>query len=166
MATTRWAPFWNGKRLYVMSDNQAAVGMLNRGTAKHPLVVEALRWLCWLSATHGFHLTARSIPGIQHTAADGASHLLEPGQLARLTACLPVPAFDFIPSGILQCRPVLVIRYMLIFAGNEPSNRASPSVVEDLDVAVAHFRSRTFAPTTNRTYIGPLTCAPIWPFVT
>ena len=81
-----------------MSDNQGAVGMLNSGTAKHPLVMEALRWLLWLSATHGFHFSARYCQILRQTsAADGASRLLEPGQLARLTACLPVHVFDFIP---------------------------------------------------------------------
>ena len=100
VAAIRWAPFWGGKRLYIMSDNQAAVGMLNRGTAKHPLVMEALRWLFWLSATYGFHLSGRYIPGVKNAAADSASRLLEPGQLARLVHCLPVPCYDFIPLGI------------------------------------------------------------------
>ena len=102
VAATRWAPLWGGKRLYIMSDNQAAVGMLNRGTAKHPLVMEALRWLFWPSATHGFHLTGRYIPGVQNMAADSASRLLEPGQLARLATCLPVPMCNYFPSDTLM----------------------------------------------------------------
>ena len=53
---------------------------------------------------------------------------------------------------VLQCRTILVIRYMFIFAGNEPPDDASPSVVAGLDTNVTHFRSRAFAPTTNRTY--------------
>lgn len=97
MAATRWASYWSGKRLYIMSDNQAAVGMLNRGTSRHPFVMTALRWLFWLSATHGFHLTGRYIPGITNIAADSASRLFEPGQWARLTAHLPAPHFGFVP---------------------------------------------------------------------
>ncbi len=90
VAAARWAPLWAGKRIYIMSDNQAAVGILNRGTAKHPLVMEAMRWLFWLSATHGFHLTGRYIPGILNIAADSASRILEAGELARL--------FDHVPA--------------------------------------------------------------------
>lgn len=89
MAATRWAPLWRGKRIYILSDNQATVGMLNRGTVKHPKVMEAMRWLFWLSAIYGFHLTARYIPGASNVAADSASRLLEPGQWARLLDCLP-----------------------------------------------------------------------------
>ena len=80
-----------------MSDNQAAVGMLNRGTARHPLVMEALRWLFWLSATHNFHLMARYIPGARNIAADSASRLLEPNQLTRLVEHLPPPGDCTLP---------------------------------------------------------------------
>ncbi len=89
VAATRWAPLWAIKRIYIMSDNQAAVGMLNRGTAKHPLAMNALRWLFWLSATHNFHLSSRYIPGVQNIAADSASRLLQPNQLTRLVEHLP-----------------------------------------------------------------------------
>ena len=71
--------------------------MLNRGTARHPLVMHALRWLFWLSVTHGFHLTGRYIPGATNIAADSASRLLELGQWARLTAHLPPPQLGFTP---------------------------------------------------------------------
>ena len=73
IAATCWAPYWQGKRLYILSNNQAMVGMLNRGTARRPLVMHALRWLFWLSATHGFHLTGRYIPRATNIAADSAS---------------------------------------------------------------------------------------------
>lgn len=72
IATSQWAPQWTGKRIYIMGDNQAAVGMLNWGTAKHPLVMHALRWLFWLSSTYSFHLTGRYIKGSSNDAADVA----------------------------------------------------------------------------------------------
>lgn len=97
VAATRWAPLWHNRRIYIMSDNQAAVGMINRGTAKHPLAMQALRWLFWLSAIHNFHLTARYIPGVQNIAADSASRLLEPGQPTRLAEHLPTPCPSIIP---------------------------------------------------------------------
>ena len=97
VAAARWAPLWAGKRIYLLSDNQAAVGMLNRGTAKQSQVMECLRWLFWLSATHGFHLTARYIPGSTNVAADSASRILEPGQGARLANHLPAPLFGSLP---------------------------------------------------------------------
>ena len=39
VAATRWGPLWHNRRIYIVSDNQAAVGMLNRTTARHPLVM-------------------------------------------------------------------------------------------------------------------------------
>ena len=98
VAATRWAPLWTNKRIYIMSDNQAAVGMLNRGTAKHPLVMHALRWLFWLSAIHNFHLTSCYIPGVQNIAADSASRLLEPDQPTRLLEHLPVLCYPIPPQ--------------------------------------------------------------------
>ena len=74
------------KRIYIMSDNQATVyiAMINKGSTKHPVAMEALRCLFWLSASYGFHLTGRYVSGTQNVAADSASRLLEPGQLDRL----------------------------------------------------------------------------------
>lgn len=106
LAASRWCQHWTGKRLYILSDNQAAVGMLNRGRAKHPLAMSALRWLVWLSATHGFHLTACFIPGSRNIAADSASRLLEPGQWARLAAHLPAPHPGYHPPEPYQLQHI------------------------------------------------------------
>ena len=96
LAAARWAPMWSGKRIYIMSDNQATVAMINKGSTKHPVAMEALRCLFWLSASYGFHLTGRYVPGTQNVAADSASRLLELGQLDRLLNNLPINYIDVI----------------------------------------------------------------------
>ena len=74
----------------------ATVAMITKGSTKHPVAMEALRCFFWLSASYGFHLTGRYVPGTQNVAADSASRLLEPGQLDRLLNNLPINYIDVI----------------------------------------------------------------------
>lgn len=79
-----WAPWWKDRKVYVHSDNQAAVSIINRGTCKHPLVMDSLRRVFWLSATFNFKLQAVYYPGKLNTLADCVSRLHEPGAWSRL----------------------------------------------------------------------------------
>ena len=83
-----WGSKWANQRVTVHSDNQAAVGIINRGTAKHPFIMAALRRVFWLSAFHNFHIRAVYYPGERNTLADAASRLHEPGALSRLSTAL------------------------------------------------------------------------------
>ena len=58
-------------------DNTAAVAMLNKGTTRHPVMMQLLRMLFWLSAIHIFRLKAFHIPGAENFVADHASRLHE-----------------------------------------------------------------------------------------
>ncbi|MCK5872999.1 MAG: hypothetical protein KAG26_09245, partial [Methylococcales bacterium] len=81
-AVTRWAPLWAGKKVFVHSDNQAAVAIINRGSCKNPLVMQSLRRVFWASAVFNFRLRAVYYPGDRNFLADAVSRLHErPGFL-------------------------------------------------------------------------------------
>ena len=83
-AVDLWGPGWRGKTVTVHSDNQAAVGILNRGTAKNPFVMGVLRRIFWLSVRHNFRWRAVYYPGYRNIIADAASRLREPRGFVRL----------------------------------------------------------------------------------
>ena len=87
-AARLWAHWWANHRVTIHSDNQAAVGIINRGTAKDPFIMAALRRVFWLSAIYNFRLRAVYYPGARNTLADAASRLHEPGALQRLMTAL------------------------------------------------------------------------------
>ncbi len=85
-----WAPAWENKTVFVHSDNQAAVAIVNKGSCKNPIVMDSLRRVFWLSAVHNFRLRAVYYPGRHNTVADSISRLHEPGGWGRLQAALSV----------------------------------------------------------------------------
>ena len=85
LAVCRWAPYWQNKRIFIQSDNMCTVHTINRGTSRNPFLMACLRVLFWLSATFNFHITARFIPGLTNTLADGISRLHEPKKLAEVS---------------------------------------------------------------------------------
>ena len=87
-AAAFWAPHWRNRKVYVHSDNQAAVAIINRGSSKHPAVMDSLRRVFWLSAIYNFRLRAVYYPGSSNFLADAVSRLHEPGGGPRLQALL------------------------------------------------------------------------------
>ena len=81
LAAKCWSSQWASKQVVVHSDNQAAVGMMNKGSTGNSIVMEALRRLFWLSATFNFRLVARYIPGSSNGVADAFSRLNSPSHL-------------------------------------------------------------------------------------
>ena len=75
LAARRWGDSWTGKEIIVFSDNQAAVGMLNKGSTANPSMMHALRELFWWSAVHDFELTAVYVPGEENIFSDCVSRL-------------------------------------------------------------------------------------------
>ena len=94
-AVARWAPLWRDRRVYVHSDNQAAVGIINRGSCKDPTAMRSLRRVFWLSATYNFRLRAVYYPGVRNYIADAVSRLHEEGGMARLTHFLNLYPISF-----------------------------------------------------------------------
>ena len=87
-AVCLWGHTWRGQRVYVYCDNQAAVGIFNRGTAKDPLVMDALRNVFMASMVHDFRIHAIYYPGKQNIVADAASRLSDKGGWEKLMAAL------------------------------------------------------------------------------
>ena len=75
LAARRWGDSWTGKEIIVFLDNQAAVGMLNKGSTANPNMMHALRELFWWSAVHDFKLTAVYLPGEENNFSDCVSGL-------------------------------------------------------------------------------------------
>ena len=87
-ATHIWERHWENKRVYVYSDNQAAVAIINRGAAKNPMVMQHLRNIYWSSVKHNYRLKALYYPGKLNVVADAASRLMFPNGPERLQAAL------------------------------------------------------------------------------
>lgn len=87
-ATLLWAHLWANKQVTVYSDNQAAVHIINRGTAKDRFVMDSLRRVFWMSAIYNFKIRAIYYPGTSNVLADAASRIHEPWALDRLSQAL------------------------------------------------------------------------------
>ena len=83
-----WAPLWANRRVYIYSDNQAAVAIINRGAAKDSYVMNYLREIYQSSVTHNYKLKAIYYPGRLNVVADAASRLMFPNGYQRLQAAL------------------------------------------------------------------------------
>ena len=90
-AVELWGHSWKDKLVLVYSDNQAAVGIINRGTAKDPWVMDILRHIFWRSCLYNFRIKALYYPGRQNVIADAASRLMERGGWERLKNALSPP---------------------------------------------------------------------------
>ena len=75
LAAERWTPVWASKHVLVSCDNQAAVGMVNKGSTGNPLVMQALHRSFWLSAMFDFWRTMQYIPGKINVVAYTVSRL-------------------------------------------------------------------------------------------
>ena len=76
VATRQWAHRWVGKHIVFNIDNQAAMGMLNKGSTVDPTMMGMLREMFWWSATHNFTYEAVFLAGQANLLADTASRLI------------------------------------------------------------------------------------------
>lgn len=92
-AVTLWAPYFRNKKVQVHCDNQAAVGIINRGMSTNPTVMASLRRVFWLSAVYNFRLQAVYYPGSENILADAVSRLHEPNLLQKIniTPVIDIP---------------------------------------------------------------------------
>ena len=74
-----WAEHWRNKKVFVHSDNRAAVGIINKGSCRDTTVMASLRRVFWASAVYNFRLKAVYYPGERNVLADAASRLHQPG---------------------------------------------------------------------------------------
>ena len=95
-AINKWAPLWSNKKVIINCDNQAAVGIINRGSTSNPLVMASLRRIFWLSAIYNFRIKAVYLPGIENLA-DAVSRLHEPQGIIRLHKLLTMNKYMYSP---------------------------------------------------------------------
>ena len=73
VAIAVWGHRWQGSKLRFHSDNQAAVLVLNRGSAKDPTLAHLLRSLFFFLARFNITYEAFHVPGTRNQAADALS---------------------------------------------------------------------------------------------
>ena len=70
IASALWAHQWRGKTIEVLSDNTAAVFVVNNNSSKDKEIAHLLRCLAIMQASFQFQLRARHLPGTNNTVAD------------------------------------------------------------------------------------------------
>ena len=73
LAAEHWSPNWSNKHVIIHCDNQAAVGIINKGSTLIASIMPYLHRLFWLSAIFNFRITAHYIPGHDNLIADTIS---------------------------------------------------------------------------------------------
>jgi hypothetical protein len=76
-AVALWGHMWRDHVVYIFSDNSTTVSCINKNSSKNTLIMQALRFLFWQSATFNFKLKAIHIPGKNNVLADRLSRLHE-----------------------------------------------------------------------------------------
>lgn len=87
-AVHKWGHLWSNQTIYVHSDNQCAVSIINKGTSSNPFIMSSLRRIFWASAIYNFRLRAVYYRGVHNKLADSISRLHEPNGLDRFTHIL------------------------------------------------------------------------------
>lgn len=77
LALQHWSTRFKNKKVIVFCDNQAAVGILNRGSSREPVVMRYLQKLFWLTAELNFRVLAVYYPGVENKYADAVSRIHE-----------------------------------------------------------------------------------------
>ena len=86
LSVLRWAPLLRNKTVYVYSDNQCAVSLINKCSSKCGELMSVLRQMFWASAIYNFHVKAKYLPGELNVIADTISRLHENGRLLQTEA--------------------------------------------------------------------------------
>ncbi len=89
-AINQWAPLLTNKKVIIHSDNRCAVSIINRGSCKHPVVMQALRRIFWLSVMYNFRISCVYIEGVRNIYADAVSRLHEPSNPLQALNLHPV----------------------------------------------------------------------------
>ncbi len=65
-AVLLWGSSWEGKTVYVHSDNQCAVAVITKGSSQNKDIMASLRRVFWSSISSNFRLRARYYPGVDN----------------------------------------------------------------------------------------------------
>jgi hypothetical protein len=73
LASLLWGRTWHGLKVLCRCDNGAVVEVVNRQSARDPLLCHLLRCLFYASARFDFEISAQHTPGASNVAADALS---------------------------------------------------------------------------------------------
>ena len=73
LAATIWRPRWQSCQVICHCDNEAAVTVINKGSAKDPGLAQLLRCISFYSAYFHFTLHAQHVSGCHNQTADALS---------------------------------------------------------------------------------------------
>ena len=73
LAAATWGHHWRGLLVLFVSDNSSAVYNINSGTSKHPHMMQLVRALHYIAATHNFVYRAQHLKGTLNVIADSLS---------------------------------------------------------------------------------------------
>lgn len=76
LAIRAWGYMWRNCRIRVLSDNAAAVRMINKGYSPHREYMRIVRKMFWLAVEGDFELVAEWLPGTSNSNADALSRWL------------------------------------------------------------------------------------------
>ncbi|XP_037647425.1 uncharacterized protein LOC119501251, partial [Sebastes umbrosus] len=68
-----WGQHWKRKRITVLCDNIAVVGIINRGRSSSKDIMPFMRSITWSSVIYNFIITARHVPDHFNSLADSLS---------------------------------------------------------------------------------------------
>jgi len=102
-----WGNLWKGCTVCCHCDNIAVVEVVNRQSAKNPLMSHLMRCLFFASAQFDFDMVARHIPGSENDAADALSRNKLPLFLSQMPhmAHTPTPIPVQLAEGLSQAHP-------------------------------------------------------------
>ena len=79
-AVSRWAHLWHGARVFIHSDNRAAVAICSKGHSRSPKLAKIMREIFWSLARVSCEVRVLHIAGVFNVRADALSRLdLLPG---------------------------------------------------------------------------------------
>ena len=97
-----WGCDWAGQHVCFHTDNEAVVAIIQKLSAKYPLLIQLLRCLFFYSSIFRFQFSALHIPGVQNTVADAISR----NNLVLLSTLLP-------PQACKVTVPAAAVRFLL-----------------------------------------------------
>ena len=100
LAVAVWGPRWQSCCVTCLCDNEAAVTVINKGSAKDPDLAQLLRCISFYTAHFHFTLLARHVSGRHNQTADALSRNNMNLFFSLLPQALPSP--DPIPQELIQ----------------------------------------------------------------
>lgn len=98
LALSSWGPQLTGRKLTVHSDSHTAVTAMQGGACKNRALMQLVRSIFWLAATHQFALRYTHVAGVKNELADALSRgrvqefrSLSPKHVSGPTPVTPIP---------------------------------------------------------------------------